>query len=473
MQFVNDDMDDLWRRAGQEYPLNTSGADWDKVARGLGLPVTEPAVARRDRRQYLWLLLLLLVPVICMHPFSAGSGDPGKQTAHQNSISKKPATDNPEPDARQEADNVLNPSKTREATGNAGSTGMTTSGATTIPADKKGASQNIATKTNAPSKGVAAPAPLLKNDAKDNGTKMLAAVKTSPSRKQKTSLATHKIKSGSHNVPASSDVVPVAAAIMKDPGLDGKKEPAIPTQDLAIKKPSALPGDTVAKIIPPPVTLAPKNDSAQVADSKSKKQKPPRVPHFYAGIVGGIGATTVKGQAVKKAGVDLGVVIGYQINKHFTVEAGAFWSRKHYYSKASYLNTQPYLPAYYKLTDVTGDCRMIEIPVNMQYHFRYSRRGNWFATAGASSYLMQREDYNYTTYNAWANTTKNYDWTYMHATRDWMAVVQLSAGYRFELKRRFQLRVEPYVQIPVKDAGYGRLPLTSGGVRVGILKNLF
>ena len=31
MQYVNDDMDELFRRAAKDYPLNTNSADWEKV----------------------------------------------------------------------------------------------------------------------------------------------------------------------------------------------------------------------------------------------------------------------------------------------------------------------------------------------------------------------------------------------------------------------------------------------------------
>jgi len=35
MQSLNDDMDELFRRASDEYPLNTNGADWNKVLQQL------------------------------------------------------------------------------------------------------------------------------------------------------------------------------------------------------------------------------------------------------------------------------------------------------------------------------------------------------------------------------------------------------------------------------------------------------
>ena len=35
MQYVNDDMDDVFRKAAEGYPLDTTGADWNKVLAGL------------------------------------------------------------------------------------------------------------------------------------------------------------------------------------------------------------------------------------------------------------------------------------------------------------------------------------------------------------------------------------------------------------------------------------------------------
>ena len=35
MQYVNDDMDELFRRAAENYPLNTNSADWNEVQKKL------------------------------------------------------------------------------------------------------------------------------------------------------------------------------------------------------------------------------------------------------------------------------------------------------------------------------------------------------------------------------------------------------------------------------------------------------
>ncbi|RYY91658.1 MAG: hypothetical protein EOO11_22405, partial [Chitinophagaceae bacterium] len=79
-------MDELWRKAGNEFPLHTGGADWDKVAAKLGIA---PEPKRKDRR-YLWLLLLLLLPVVCIRPFPLGLGEKAAGPAARQADGSEP-----------------------------------------------------------------------------------------------------------------------------------------------------------------------------------------------------------------------------------------------------------------------------------------------------------------------------------------------------------------------------------------------
>ncbi|RYY97719.1 MAG: PorT family protein, partial [Chitinophagaceae bacterium] len=188
--------------------------------------------------------------------------------------------------------------------------------------------------------------------------------------------------------------------------------------------------------------------------------------------LGGAAATTVKGQEVKRIGAEWGGLLGFRFGNRWSVEAGLFSTRKHYYSRGEYLsNPKVYRPADAEITRVEGDCRMLEIPLSVRYAF--GRQRQWFATAGVSSFLMKKEEYEYEYFYRSTGYTYVYPWTYYNATRDWMSVLQLSAGYNVRLKRGFGVRVEPYVQLPLRPAGWGGLPLTSGGLRLGITKDLF
>ncbi len=67
MQSLNDDMDELFRRASDEYPLNTNGADWNKVLQQLHHTNTDLPKDNNKKKNYnfLWLLLLLPIGFIC------------------------------------------------------------------------------------------------------------------------------------------------------------------------------------------------------------------------------------------------------------------------------------------------------------------------------------------------------------------------------------------------------------------------
>src|SRR5215204_1792576 len=107
MQYVNDDMDELFRRAAENYPLDTKGANWDKVLSALQDQNINTAIPEKKKNngRFLWLLLLLPLGLICNRLYSPGSlvGDsivksdpsndntlPEKQSASQMPNDRKP-----------------------------------------------------------------------------------------------------------------------------------------------------------------------------------------------------------------------------------------------------------------------------------------------------------------------------------------------------------------------------------------------
>ena len=61
MKDNNGDMDDLFRRASDKYPLRTDSADWDRLANALDEPVlpSDGEDKRRKRRGVFWWFLLV------------------------------------------------------------------------------------------------------------------------------------------------------------------------------------------------------------------------------------------------------------------------------------------------------------------------------------------------------------------------------------------------------------------------------
>src|SRR6476619_3315593 len=62
MRDIDDDIDDLFRRAAEGYPLNTNSSDWSKVQNAMQSSEdagVQNAKSKKKYRRFLWLLLLL------------------------------------------------------------------------------------------------------------------------------------------------------------------------------------------------------------------------------------------------------------------------------------------------------------------------------------------------------------------------------------------------------------------------------
>src|SRR6187549_828095 len=65
MQFVNDDMDDMYRQAAEEYPLKTDSGDWNKVLEKMQSDSKGKIPERKVKRRYFLLLVLIPLLLIC------------------------------------------------------------------------------------------------------------------------------------------------------------------------------------------------------------------------------------------------------------------------------------------------------------------------------------------------------------------------------------------------------------------------
>jgi hypothetical protein len=175
---------------------------------------------------------------------------------------------------------------------------------------------------------------------------------------------------------------------------------------------------------------------------------------------------------MKGVGTTFGVLLGYSFNDRWAVETGLLMDRKRYYTEGEYFNTKNVrTPPYSTLLNVDGTCFMWEIPVNVRYNFSTGPRMKWFATAGLSTYLMSKEDY---TYQYETNmTTENSQWNLHRPSQYWFSIVNLSAGFEQRIGKIGNLRLEPYVRIPLSGIGTGNLPIMSAGLNIGFTRQLW
>ncbi|HEY4209635.1 MAG TPA: outer membrane beta-barrel protein, partial [Puia sp.] len=202
-----------------------------------------------------------------------------------------------------------------------------------------------------------------------------------------------------------------------------------------------------------------------------KLQKPR--PSFYVGIIGSPDLSTVKFQSVKNAGTRFGLLLGYSFNSRWAIEAGAYYGTKKYYTDGEYFDKSKaaYVLSHVDNLKVDGVCNMWEIPVNVRYNLSSGEKMKWFATAGISAYHMSREKYDCAGIlygNPW-----RHNWDTTSFPHSWSANLNLSVGYEQQLGKIGNLRLEPYVRIPMSGIGTGKLSIMSAGLNIGITRRIW
>ena len=162
-----------------------------------------------------------------------------------------------------------------------------------------------------------------------------------------------------------------------------------------------------------------------------------------------------------------GAGFGYTFKDRLTVRTGFYGARKIY--SATHYDYKPVVspPSPNYIDNIAADCKVYEIPLQLSYNFGQSKKHNWFAGAGLSSYIMKEEEYVYL--YKWPNgSTNSYTKTIHNEYEHFFAVLTLSAGYQYKINRTLSISAEPYLKLPLKGVGYGRVKLNSAGVMFSV-----
>ena len=192
---------------------------------------------------------------------------------------------------------------------------------------------------------------------------------------------------------------------------------------------------------------------------------------FYYGLQAGPLFDEVKSQGWKQAGFSMGLVAGYRLNKKFSLETGLIYAKKPYYSSGRYFSMEKLestMPQDMKIVSLEGKNMVWEIPVKTRFEFLKNEKGNFFSAAGITSYILTHEKNKYlVTVNGSQSTMIS---SYRNMSNSVASTLDLSAGYEHRIDNQKQIRIEPYVQVPIRGMGVGSMPMISAGVRIGIIR---
>lgn len=156
----------------------------------------------------------------------------------------------------------------------------------------------------------------------------------------------------------------------------------------------------------------------------------------------------------------------YRFTNHFSLRTGFYISKKQYRANAGeYHPPAGFWNVYPNLESVEADCKVYEVPLSINYNFSNSKKHSWFASAGMSSYFMKKEDYEYyskpygTSYGEHSERNKN---------KHYFSLLRFSGGYEKQINSKMSFSIEPYITIPAKGVGYGKVKLYSSGILFSI-----
>ena len=462
------DLNDLFKKAAENYPLRTDSADWDKIARALDdedndAGVVPELIEESGRTRKRSLLLLLLLPLLVVGYFT-----------FRNTGTSNAAPANPLP--VQDQQNVLRGARADETeTANKDVASSLSQNNINPPAGQMANASSA--KTNGLQTGSTGTKKMLPENGDQTGTSPDELAATNPKAAfahRMGSRSTNHLRNRYSNQHQQGTQAGDAGSDSPSDGTDNS--PSVLTETVSAKAndyTTSLPGlwklagaddGLRAGFVKKPVVT--KTDSTATV---KQKKKLPSTRYFYGGVLVAPDISTVKFQSVKGVGVTAGILLGYRFSNRLSVETGAYLDVKKYYSKGEYFSKKNVANLNgVDLLNVNGNCSMIEVPLNIRYNIHNGNKNTFFATTGLSTYFMFHQSYNYEYYvNGWTGDNK-YD--YNKGMQNWFSIVNVSVGYEHELGKIGKLRVEPYLRIPLSGMGTGSLPIMSNGLNLGLIR---
>lgn len=436
MKFFDDDMDELFNKAGSQYPLKTEPKNWEAVRRAL---IQEQGLtgAAKDNRSW-WRLLPLLLLLLILSVYILLDRD---------NISDKA---------------IMSSENNNQSNLTTSSTDININGNTQLTFDdpqspvKKEPTENTS-KINHP------------------GIKPLAnaqpAKQGSENKNNADEIKDVNIKGGLSGFPKAGNEQKKPDRITSlTPSNDINGEPAawnsiqsLNTGIIGINAPSEVIS------LDAPVRYLNQSNGSQSVPNSAKKTKHKK--GIYYGLIAGPDFTMIKGQKITGVGYSAGVIMGYILNNRWQLEGGVLWSMKKYYTDGKYFSKEgAQIPSNITVHWLDGGCEMLEFPIIARYNFS-AKKNTFFGSAGLTSYIMKHEEYNYLAQRgASGNNYPGYK-EYERSGDHLFANLQLSGGYKYSLTSKLNIRIEPYLKMPLKKIGIGKMPITSTGLYFTITRD--
>jgi hypothetical protein len=210
----------------------------------------------------------------------------------------------------------------------------------------------------------------------------------------------------------------------------------------------------LTKVSPP--SHAPAEEKT-IAESWIKK------PRLSVSVMASVDMNGVNSFSSTGIGQNVGLLFSARFNK-VTISTGAHYSSKPYAMAFSAYNPSSAYKFRYTPENVVADCRMLDIPLNIDYQV-FSKNQNVISIGtGISSYIMLKEKYTYTYGGAIAGVTS---YSVNNPDQYLFSAINFQANYHRQINSKLGINVMPYLKVPLADVGYSQVRLQTAGVAIG------
>ncbi|HEY8931149.1 MAG TPA: hypothetical protein VIM55_18230 [Mucilaginibacter sp.] len=291
-------------------------------------------------------------------------------------------------------------------------------------------------------------------------------------------------------VPAVNKPLFAIVPVKKDTIIDKAKQPnkvaadAFAVNQIPVQTPANNVHHPVTTAQPPVAQPTPADVQGQAIAAVPAKTIKPKTrlayrPQFTLGFVAAPDINGVGSFAQSKVGTNVGMTFAVGVSRKLSFNTGVIYSVKPYFTNFSNYNTGSSYKFPTNPQQVTADCRMLDIPLNVNYQVFRQRQNRISIGTGLSSYIMMHESYKFTYANdaaagPYGNTTSAgpASYTVPNHGKYFFGVMNLNATYERQLNSKVGISVQPYLKVPLTNIGYSQVKLQTTGVAVGLNWNL-
>ncbi|WP_159519480.1 porin family protein [Sunxiuqinia indica] len=166
-------------------------------------------------------------------------------------------------------------------------------------------------------------------------------------------------------------------------------------------------------------------------------------------------------------GGDFGLLISLGLSEKWSISTGAVYAKKVY---ATDLNTYSNYGSGSNSETVDADCRVLDIPLNINYAILNRGKTTVSLGTGVSSYLMLREEYYFANTNPYGSNQD--DVHLVNENQHWLSVLNFQANIQQQLSSKISISLQPYLKLPFQDIGYAKVRLQSVGMALSANWNI-